>query len=250
MITALDTIGKTINNRSDSLQNTKVVFALWKAKKINAPKPFKDYFKASVTVSLTSSHIQHYWGMRTSVSSGPDFLFSSPEGSWIGEAKITVNFDKIYQFVNSALANRLFSERITTTFTAYRPEVEWLMPKESPITALLSDLRDLMKEGGEDEEDEYGALRPTSHAFRTALNLIIEASFLLMDGYPFGCASTDSEGGIRIEWFKTTGEIRLVIPASKEKEPYIYYEFGEKYGVDRQANADKLARWINRLTNI
>ena len=243
MITALDTIGKTINNRSDSLQNTKMVFALWAAKKINILQPFKDYFKASVTVWITGSN-------QTSVSFGPDFLFSSPGGSWIDEAKITVDFDKIYQPVNSALANRLFSERITTTFTAYRPGVEWLMPKESPRTAILSDLRDLMKEGGEDEEDEYGVLRPTSHAFRTALNFIIEASSLLMDEYPFGCASTDSEGGIRIEWFKTTGEIRLVIPASKEKEPYIYYEFGEKYGVDGRASVSKLARWINQLNNI
>jgi hypothetical protein len=255
MITAVDTTGKTINDRSDPLQNAKVIFALLEAKKIDTLKFFKDHFKASVTVSFAGSHIKPYWNLRTSMSSGPDFVFSSPEGSWIGETKITADFNKIYfnkiyETINSALVNRLFSERLTTTYIAYRPEVEWLMPKESPITALLSDLRDLMKEGGEDEEDEYGVLRPTGYAFRTALNLIIEASFLLIDGYPFGCASTDSEGGIRIEWFKTTGEIRLVIPASKEKEPYIYYEFGEKYGVDRQANADKLARWINRLTNI
>jgi hypothetical protein len=38
MITAAESIGTTINNRSDSLQNTKVIFALWEAKKIDYPK--------------------------------------------------------------------------------------------------------------------------------------------------------------------------------------------------------------------
>ena len=121
------------------------------------------------------------------------------------------------------------------------------MPQELPGTALLSDLRDLMKEGGEDEEDEYGVLQPTGHALSTALHWILETSPLFMDKYLFGCASTDSEGGIRIEWLTTTGEIRLVIPASKEKEPYIYYEFGEHYGVDGRASVSKLARWIHQL---
>ena len=249
MITALDTIETTINNRSDLLQNTRLIYALWRAKKRDYLKEHKNYFKALFAAQATSAYSEIYRSFQSYFSSYNEWLSPRHEYTWAFNA----NFDKIYQPINRSLVNRLFSERIVTTDANYHPEVGWLMPKESPMSALLSDLRDLMKEGGENEEcgeDEYGALRPTIHAFRTALNLIIEASFLLMDGYPFGCASTDSEGGIRVEWFTTKGEIRLVIPASKEKEPYIYYEFGEKYGVDRQANADKLARWINRLTNI
>ena len=128
-------------------------------------------------------------------------------------------------------------------FTYGPEEIRWFV-YESPLTALLSDLRDLLKE---ENEDDYGILKPTPHAFTTALSLIMGVSMFIQAGCPFATVSTDSEVGIRIEWVKGKGEMRLIIPASSKKAPYIYYEFDDKYGVDRNANAFKLTRWMNRL---
>ena len=127
----------------------------------------------------------------------------------------------------------------------FRPErLNILLKKNSPIDMLLSDVRDLLKEN---DEDEYGILKPTYDALSPVLSLITELLFVPDIQWPFGCVSTDSEGGIRIEWVSTKGEIRLVIPSSKNKNTYIYYEFEGNYGVDEQINPAKLIWWLRRL---
>src|SRR5207247_1416644 len=92
---------------------------------------------------------------------------------------------------------------LTTNLPSYIPIAFPLKPG-SPIDELLADLRDLVKE---DEKDEYGIFRPTMHALSLTILLIIEAYCRQHSNWPFGCVSTDSEGGIRIEWHSSKGEI-------------------------------------------
>jgi hypothetical protein len=161
--------------------------------------------------------------------------------------EIKNHFDKIWLTENKVnIVNRPSSTHIMSDMFTYNYDALTWIGFESPLTTLLSDLRDLLKE---DNEDDYGILKPTAHAFTTVLGLIMGASRFIHAGCPFAAVSTDSEGGIRIEWVKGKAEIRLVIPASSNKAPYIYYEFDDKYGVDRNANALKLIRWINRLNS-
>ena len=172
-------------------------------------------------------------------------LFLSTAIHEIGHTNvIEANFDKINCVEDKIYGYRNLTSTYATTAIPYNTGNVWMLQNESPLTALLSDLRDLLKE---EEEDDYGILKPTYHAFATALNLVMEISMFIHAGYPFAAVSTDSEGGIRIEWVKGRGEIRLIIPASNSKPPYIYYEFDDKYGVDRNANAVNLLRWLNRL---
>ena len=182
---------------------------------------------------------------RSSVLQDRDLLslFLSTATHDIGHARaIEDNLDKIYRAESgSGFGKNLTSAHVVTTI-GYNTGSVWMIQNQSPLTVLLSDLRDLLKEENEDE-------KPTYYAFTTALSLVMEASMFIYTGLPFAAISTDNEGGIRIEWIKERGEIRLVIPASSSNPPYIYYEFGDKYGVDKNASAFKLIRWINRLNS-
>ena len=63
---------------------------------------------------------------------------------------------------------------------------------------------------------------------------------------PLGCASTDSEGGIRIEWVRPTSSVHLVIPASPGRDGYVYHEVGDQYGTV-SATPEALARWLREI---
>ena len=149
-----------------------------------------------------------------------------------------------YRPENYAISHRQEQSREPITNSPYRFKVEFFLEKGWPIDSLLADLRDLLKE---DKEDEYGILSPTSHALSVTILLIVEAYRRQHSEWPFGCVSTDSEGGIRIEWNSPKGEIRLVVPDSDNKKHYIYYEFGDKYDIDEQVNPGKLVWWLNQL---
>jgi len=122
--------------------------------------------------------------------------------------------------------------------------IEFLLNQGSPIDDILADLRDLLKE---DEEDEYGTLKPTKHALSWTILLIIGAYVKPHNQWPFGCVATDSEGGIRIEWRSQKGEVRLVVHASDDKKNYIYHQFDGQYAIDVEAHPRKLIWWLNRL---
>ena len=97
-------------------------------------------------------------------------------------------------------------------------------------------------------EAAYGVLRPTAHAVATAWALLVHACPLFPKDTPHWCVSTDSAGGLRVEWWTPTGDIRLIVPSVHDNTPYIYYDFGAEYGIDRPATAEKLAHWITQLT--
>ena len=72
----------------------------------------------------------------------------------------------------------------------------------------------------EEPTDDYGVLRLEEAAFKTALELLTDATIVLATDYgtkmPYGCASTDSEGGLCIDWLRSDRAVNLVIPASDQ----------------------------------
>lgn len=76
-------------------------------------------------------------------------------------------------------------------------------------------------------KDEYGCLWPTRHAFNTLFDILVEAN---QQHRMSGCASTDSEGGMRIEWIRHMGNVHLVVRASGEA--YIYHQIGDSHGTE------------------
>ena len=103
----------------------------------------------------------------------------------------------------------------------------------------------------EEDEDEYGVLKPTTHAFNTAWELVSGASELLKKSFPKASASTDDKGGVRLTWtrLEPEREIRLVCPSDKSKKTYLYHESSDKHGIIEDVKALTLAGWLQWFNN-
>lgn len=97
-----------------------------------------------------------------------------------------------------------------------------------------------------EDEDEYGILKPTPHAFATAWKLVSDASELMRKSFPKASASTDDKGGIRLTWtrLKPEIEVRLICPYEPSKKTYLYHETSEKHGTIDDVTALALASWL------
>jgi hypothetical protein len=112
------------------------------------------------------------------------------------------------------------------------------------LSALVRQLVELREEA---EADEYGTLQATPHAFDIGCNLLTDAAIVsapLGQQIPYGSVSTDSEGGVRIEWVGTDNSVHLVIPASTDRDSYIYHEVGSQFATE-PATPEALARWLH-----
>ena len=114
----------------------------------------------------------------------------------------------------------------------------------SPLLAALEELRTMTPEA-----DDYGALRATKFAYTTAADLLINAAIIAgLDGrqIPRGVASTDSEGGVRIEWVRPNKNVHLAIPATPERDGYIFHQMGAECGTELPT-PELLAKWLNGI---
>ena len=96
-------------------------------------------------------------------------------------------------------------------------------------------------------QDEYGLLRPTGYAFNQAVSLLEYTAIVTARqgrSVPYGCASTDSRGGVRIEWIGTKCSLHLAIPPSPPDKSYLYHEIGDDFGTIDAVTAEVLADWL------
>jgi len=114
------------------------------------------------------------------------------------------------------------------------------------LSALIGQLAELRTA---EESDQYGVLRAGEHAYNLACRRLIDAAIVAaLEGreIPYGCASTDSEGGVRIEWIRPASSVHLVVPATSDRPAYIYHEVGDTYATE-PATAERLARWLREV---
>ena len=78
--------------------------------------------------------------------------------------------------------------------------------------------------------------------------LLIDAAIVAYPRYgiPAGCASTDSECGVRIEWVRPGASVHLVVPAEESRPPYVYHEVGNDYATE-DVTAERLAYWLQSI---
>jgi len=116
-------------------------------------------------------------------------------------------------------------------------------PASSAIAVTLKRLVALLEE---EEIDEYGILQPTQFAFKSAMQLIVEAYDVMGDRFPKASVSTDEHGCIRLTWSKLEPEceVRLVCPARAGQQAYLYHERGNDYAVEREVTAPVLLQWL------
>ena len=98
-----------------------------------------------------------------------------------------------------------------------------------------------------EEEDEYGILKPTEYAFRTAMKLVLGAYDSMGNSFPKASACPDEKGGIMLDWSKEnlSCTIHLFCPSSPEIKAYIYHQTGEVYAGDYEVSSSRLSYWLN-----
>jgi hypothetical protein len=98
-----------------------------------------------------------------------------------------------------------------------------------------------------EDEDDYGILKPSDRAFKTVMNLVLDANSLMKNSFPRASASTDHEGGIRLTWQKLEPErtVRLFCPASPEHPVDIYHATNDEYAVEDLVSVSTLVHWLH-----
>jgi hypothetical protein len=98
----------------------------------------------------------------------------------------------------------------------------------------------------EDDEDEYGVLKPSNYAFKTAVNLVLEAHSILGKSFPKASACTDDRGGVSLTWtsIQPARKVRLFCPFTDEPPIRIYHRQGDERGSE---NVISVATLVDRL---
>ena len=117
---------------------------------------------------------------------------------------------------------------------------------------MISQLVELRQE---ESSDEYGILRLDEDVFLRARDLLINAAITLVSEHdgtrmPHGCASTDSEGGLRVEWVRDDMNVHLVMPLARGSiPPYIFHKFGNVKAIEKTVSPSSLAHLISQIND-
>ena len=97
-----------------------------------------------------------------------------------------------------------------------------------------------------EEEDEYGILKPTEYAFKTAMKLIVEAYDVLGYRFPQASTSTDDAGSIRLAWQNKNADcrVRLFCPSNADTQAYVYHQKNEEYKSEDIIYVSTLVDWL------
>lgn len=118
-------------------------------------------------------------------------------------------------------------------------------PAASAASLSVTQLRllELLESSG---QDDYGEVSPTQFAFRKTFHLVSDAEAILGPRKPRGSCSVDSEGGIRTTWNLVDTEVRLVCPATPDREVYMYFEADGQSDIIKNPTAAVLAQKLCR----
>jgi hypothetical protein len=126
------------------------------------------------------------------------------------------------------------------------PPERWKLAN-ADIKFLSDIIKQLVELREEEPEDDFGELRPSKLSFDAACGLLVDAAIVSAGAQiPYGHASTDCQGGIRIEWSHKNIAIRLVVSSDPERKPYLYHETSEGYATE-VATAESLSFWLAKL---
>ena len=137
------------------------------------------------------------------------------------------------------LGDILTRETIETSLSRYLPR--------SPDPALVEMIGDLVGTVVSNDYDEDDFLRPTDYSINTLWEVLVGAGQQVKSPIPLGSVVADGNGGLRVEWIRSSGEVRLVVAPGRGGKSYIYHECGGKYSVHYNPSAQKLSSWLNLL---
>lgn len=97
-----------------------------------------------------------------------------------------------------------------------------------------------------EEEDEYGILRPTEYAFRTAMKLVVDAYDIMGNSFPKCSTATDDRGSITLDWTSLEPErtVRLFCPFIAEQPVDIYHHTENENAVEDIVSSSTVVYWL------
>ena len=103
-----------------------------------------------------------------------------------------------------------------------------------------------------EEEDEYGILRPSEYAFRTAMKFVVEVYDSMGNSFIKCSTGTDDQGSIRLAWQNINGDrrVRLFCPHNADEKAYIYHQKSEEYGSEDITSAATLTHWLEWFNKV
>lgn len=82
--------------------------------------------------------------------------------------------------------------------------------------------------------------KPTPYAFQVAR--------IMLDGCKVdGSVYPDGAGGLRVDWIVGDKELRLIIPAYRSIQGYIWHMQGNEHAIDNDVSMSNLNKWLNWL---
>lgn len=125
------------------------------------------------------------------------------------------------------------------------------------LTAVLDRIGQLRTPGPEDD-----AVPPTQHASDRVQVILRETAAIMSQQrraaqdatweFPSGYATTDDDGGIRIEWWhELTHGVHLVVGAIPDSREYLFAKFGmsDQGNLERPADPQRLATLLHQLNS-
>jgi len=95
----------------------------------------------------------------------------------------------------------------------------------------------------QDESDDFGLLRPTFHAFRECLKVVLS---LVREGELQRPSeiSSDRNGDIRIAWMAEDRTTELVFPSDENAPAYVYYSSSSSYETEYNLDPKAIGKQI------
>jgi len=114
------------------------------------------------------------------------------------------------------------------------------------LADILSQLQELRFHA---DSESTGDVCASEYAFDTGVRVLRDAAAACARAgrsIPRGRASTDDEGGIQVQWIRTSAGVNFVVPGVDSRPGYIYHEVGDTYGTC-PPTADNLSRWLSEI---
>lgn len=160
-----------------------------------------------------------------------------------------MNFSRGYLLKSDDLSNISLLDVQTGNYVSTEKLAERVIQREQENFSSIKinqqqNWQDFLDELFKLTQDEYDEdfLAPTDFSYQTMRKFLKGLCENFSRPLPIPNFIPDGEGGIRAEWNIRGKEIRLVCPAKFDWKPYIYFEEGDFYDVEKDVKMKSLIK--------
>lgn len=179
----------------------------------------------------------------------PYELFTSP----MAFVSCDLQHFKVFPAPGRRLTEQYFIPDIGLRRKAQMPSPQPVrMRRDENLVASAADLADLFAKINNlafaPEEDQYGLVRPSQHAFKWCFSLLAEIVQRSGTMRAPSDVAADRNADIRISWRLGGRLAELVCPSDQAEDPYIYHSSEQEFAIAERVTAEQLSGWIRWAT--